>query len=46
MKDMKHFKFNDPFIYYVLNTQDELKKMQDENQARVDKEEILNQCIR
>ena len=36
---------NDPFIYYVLNTQDELKKMQDENQARVDKEEILNQML-
>ena len=28
-----------------LNTQDELKKMQDENQARVDKEEILNQML-
>ena len=36
---------NDPFIYYVLNTQDELKKMQDENQARVDREEILNQAL-
>jgi hypothetical protein len=36
---------NDPLIYYVLNTQDELKKMQDENQARVDKEEILNQSL-
>jgi hypothetical protein len=36
---------NDPFIYYVLNTQDELKKMQDENKARVDKEEILNQML-
>jgi hypothetical protein len=35
----------DPFIYYVLNTQDELKQMQDENQARVDKEEILNQML-
>lgn len=35
----------DPFIYYVINTQDELKKMQDENQARVDKEEILNQAL-
>ncbi len=35
----------DPFIYYVLNTQDELKKMQDENQARVDREEILNQAL-
>ena len=36
---------NDPFIYYVLNTQDELKQMQDENKARVDKEEILNQML-
>ena len=36
---------NDPFIYYVLNTQDELKKMLDENQARVDREEILNQAL-
>jgi len=35
----------DPFIYHVLNTQDELKQMQDENQARVDKEEILNQML-
>jgi hypothetical protein len=35
----------DPFIYYVLNTQDELKKMQEENQARIDKEEILNQAL-
>lgn len=34
---------NDPFIYYILNTQDELKKMQTENQSRVDREEILNQ---
>jgi hypothetical protein len=36
---------NDPFIYYVLNTQDELKQMQDENQTRADKEEILNQML-
>jgi len=36
---------DDPFIYYVLNTQDELKRMQNENQARVDKEEILNQML-
>ncbi len=36
---------DDPFIFYVLNTQDELKKMQDENKARVDKEEILNQML-
>ncbi|MFZ2324694.1 MAG: S46 family peptidase [Ignavibacteriaceae bacterium] len=36
---------NDPFIYYVLNTQDELKKMQDEDKARADREEILNQML-
>jgi hypothetical protein len=36
---------DDPFIYYVFNTQDDLKKMQDENRARVDKEEILNQML-
>ncbi len=36
---------DDPFIYYILNTQDELKRMQDENKARLDKEEILNQML-
>ena len=36
---------DDPFIYYVLNTQDELKQMQEENQVRADKEEILNQML-
>ena len=36
---------DDPFIYYVLNTQDELKKMQAENKERVDREEILNQML-
>ena len=36
---------DDPFIYYVLNSQDELKQMQNENQVRVDKEEILNQML-
>jgi len=36
---------NDPFIYYILSTQDELKKMLNENQARIDKEEILNQAL-
>jgi hypothetical protein len=36
---------DDPFIYYVLNTQDELKQMLDENRARSDKEEILNQML-
>lgn len=36
---------DDPFIFYVLNTQDELKQMQDENKARTDREEILNQML-
>ena len=36
---------DDPFIYYILNTRDELKRMQEENQVRVDKEEILNQIL-
>jgi len=36
---------DDPFIYYVLNTQDELQKMQTENRARADREEILNQML-
>lgn len=35
----------DPFIFYVLNTQDELKKLQEESKARFDKEEILNQML-
>lgn len=35
----------DPFIYFVLNSQDELKKMQQENKSRLDKEEILNQML-
>ena len=36
---------DDPFIYYVLNTQDELKIMQAENQVRADREVILNQML-
>ena len=36
---------NDPFIFFVLNTQDELKQMQKESQARIDKEEIANQML-
>lgn len=36
---------DDPFITFIRSTQDELKKMQDENQARIDKEEILNQML-
>ena len=35
----------DPFIVFVLNTQDELKQMQKESQARIDKEEIANQML-
>jgi hypothetical protein len=35
----------DPFISFVRSTQDGLKKMMKENQARVDKEEILNQAL-
>ena len=38
-------KSEDPFIFYVLNTQDELKQMQDENKTRVEREEILNQML-
>jgi hypothetical protein len=36
---------DDPFIFYVLNTQDELKNLQEESKARFDKEEILNQML-
>ncbi len=36
---------DDPFIFYVLNTQDQLKKMQAENKTRIDREEILNQML-
>lgn len=36
---------DDPFIFYVLNTQDQLKKMQSENKTRIDREEILNQML-
>lgn len=36
---------DDPFIFYVLNTQDELKQMQEENKARTEREEILNQML-
>ena len=36
---------DDPFITFVRSTQDELKEMIKENQARVDKEEILNQAL-
>lgn len=36
---------DDPFIFFVLNTQDELAKVVDENKSRIDKEEILNQML-
>lgn len=36
---------DDPFIYYVLNTQDELEEMQAEDKERNDKEEIANQML-
>ncbi len=36
---------DDPFIFYVLKTQDELKQMQEENKARTEREEILNQML-
>ncbi len=36
---------DDPFIFYVLNTQPELQNMIAENQERNDKEEILNQML-
>jgi len=36
---------SDPFIFYVLNTQDELKRMLDESRTRIEKEEILNQML-
>jgi hypothetical protein len=36
---------DDPFIYFILNTQDELKRMQEENKERIDKEVIANQML-
>ncbi|MBE0538240.1 MAG: S46 family peptidase [Ignavibacterium sp.] len=36
---------DDPFIHYVLMTQDDLKQLQKENKARIDREEILNQML-
>jgi hypothetical protein len=36
---------NDPFIFYVLNTQEELAKMKAEDKERNDKEEIANQML-
>ncbi|HEX7356206.1 MAG TPA: S46 family peptidase, partial [Ignavibacteriaceae bacterium] len=38
-------KSEDPFIFYVLNTQDDLRKMQNINKARIDREELLNQML-
>ena len=36
---------NDPFLYFVRNTKAELQKMIDENKARNQREEILNQML-
>ncbi|MDT3694922.1 MAG: S46 family peptidase [Ignavibacterium sp.] len=36
---------DDPFIFFILNTQDELAQILDENKSRIDKEEILNQML-
>jgi len=35
----------DPFIYFIVNTKDELKKMLDDNKIRNQKDEILNQML-
>jgi hypothetical protein len=36
---------DDPFIYFILNTQDDLKRMMEESKARVDNEVIANQML-
>lgn len=36
---------DDPFIYFIRNTKDELNKLLDENKARNQREEILNQML-
>ncbi len=36
---------DDPFIYFIKNTKDELNKLLDENKARSQREEILNQML-
>ncbi|MEP0860529.1 MAG: S46 family peptidase [Ignavibacterium sp.] len=36
---------NDPFIFFVTNTKDELNKMLEENKTRNQREEILNQML-
>ena len=36
---------DDPFIFYVLNTQDELKDLREESKTRLDREQILNQML-
>lgn len=38
-------KSNDPFIFFVTNTKDELNKMLEENKTRNQREEILNQML-
>jgi hypothetical protein len=35
----------DPFIYFIVNTKDELKKMLDDNKIRNQKDEILKQML-
>ncbi len=36
---------DDPFIYFIKNTKDELNKLLDENKARSQREEIMNQML-
>lgn len=36
---------DDPFIYFIKNTKDELQKLLDENKVRNQREEILNQML-
>ncbi|AFH50329.1 Peptidase S46 [Ignavibacterium album JCM 16511] len=38
-------KSNDPFIFFITNTKDELNKMIEENKTRNQREEILNQML-
>lgn len=39
------FNSDDPFIFYVMNTQNELKAMLDASKMRNEREEILNQML-
>lgn len=45
MKPEDILKSNDPFIFFVTNTKDELNKMLEENKTRSQREEILNQML-